>query len=225
MAKRLSSIDDMTFPAHTIILGSTISGKSHFLRYIMSRIGKRFKYGVLFSTSVGYNNDYSWMPRKYQHNTFDPKVIRALREHQERWIQYYGQKSLPQCFVVLDDTSGMLSRDRDSFQDLEWCFTTGRHLNISVIALLQNITMLPPTIRQNTRYWFITRANGEGCFKTMASIVKGFTTQELKRFLEKHNCNYAVCAFDTHGVSSSEESRSKITAPPPSRLKRVRLDF
>lgn len=224
-------IEDIQTPGHMIILGSTISGKTCFLRYMLSKIYKRFKYAVVFSSTVGLNNDYGFVQQKYQYTTFEPEVIKGimsiqrekLKKLKERYDDDEVKKRLPQCLIILDDISGMLDRTRDTCQDIEWLFTTGRHLGISVCALLQDFCMLSPVIRKNTRYYFITKVNGS-TYKHLSETVKGFSPREMKDFLEKHCVNYSVLAFDSHGIASITDSRFKINPPHPNKVMKFRIE-
>lgn len=239
MAHKFKDIESIETPSHMIILGSTISGKTCFLRYMLSIIKDRFAYGVLFSSTVGFNDDYDFIPSRYQYQNFDPEVIKELIEIQRKNLNKLNRKyanssnrrlegdeikkKLPNAIVILDDTSGILDRTRECCQDIEWLITTGRHLNISVIMVLQDFTMVSPVIRKNTRYYFITKVNGS-TYKHLSETCKGFTTKELKNLLETHCVDYNVVCFDTHGIASAENSRFKIRPPHPNKVEKFRIE-
>ena len=223
MAAPFRRIEDMQQPAHTIIIGSTISGKSHLLKYIFSKIGARFDYGILFSSTVGLSRDYDYIPIKYQFATFDAEVVNKLINKQRQYIQEWGKEKAPKVFIIIDDCSGFFDRTKDGFALLEWLWTTGRHLNISCFALLQQITQLTPAIRSNTRYVFVTLTNAKN-LEYLVQLVKGFDgKRDLKRYLDEVCVNYRVAAFDTHGVASAQDSRFCIKAP--ARVRPFRLQY
>lgn len=141
-----------------LLIGSTMTGKTNLLKWLILK-KLRFQYDLIILYS-GYldPDDYDFLPRE---NMFEDKVIfknkiNELMEENKR-IKESGEKP-PYILVILDDIVGSLSRNK--MEDMllyEKIASRGRHLNIYCVFAIQNITLVTPTIRNNSHY-IITNA-------------------------------------------------------------------
>jgi len=126
------------------------TGKSVFMRDLVSQIYDRYKSCYVFSKSLKFQNGmYDFCPEANRVDHFDEGVLKRIWSEQERYItektknynaSKHGnfddyKKSLDHVLIVLDDIIGDKGvRSSKVFDDL---FILGRHLNLAVIAISQ----------------------------------------------------------------------------------------
>lgn len=176
--KEKMSLDDYDFevPGHFLVLGSTGSGKTTWLREYIYYNYKKYKKIFAFCGSQGLNEDYSFLP---SNQLFDPsteegiKMLGKIYLLQKRLVKS-GKKE--QICLIFDDIVGVLnthSSDISSFFDQ--LISSGRHLGISCIFLTQKFTKLSPTIRDNCHYYIVLRAHMKDVLGSLFEVQNDFT--------------------------------------------------
>ena len=194
-----------------IFCGTTMSGKSHVAKYIMYLLRKEFDYGVCFSGSTEVE-PIDWISPKYQYSEFNLEVVDRMMEKQKNYIKSMGKEHAPQAFIYLDDIAGLISHMGMKFCEMLW--SRARHWNISCIGLIQNMTMLSPTVRMNTRYFFITLTSGSSIDHLYEPCSRGFENKrQFKKYLDETCIGWQVAVFDSHSRNEIENCRGVIVAP------------
>jgi hypothetical protein len=198
---KINQIDDITFPSHHLVCGPTMSGKSLLVRWmIYKRFHKKFDAIYVLSGSM-FNEDYDFVPEDYKCNNVVEMnlLITGILKTQEE-IKRSGEV-LPSILIILDDIVGVI--DRSSKMDItpfELLYSRGRHLNISVIAIIQNITLLTPTIRLNAKYVYYSVVLGKQIDVLYEIAGHGFDSKKKLKELCNHVCkDYRFICFDCHG--------------------------
>lgn len=127
-----------------IIASKRRSGKSVLCNYLLHPIRKRFDEAYLLSTTALYQSDiYSMIPKINRFNTFDEGVLENIKESQCKMVEFnqrleVDKRKYNKVLVVLDDVI-QDPKVRKS-EILNWYFTAGRHLHISIICISQTIS-------------------------------------------------------------------------------------
>lgn len=144
------------------------TGKSVFMRDLVSQIYDRYKSCYVFSKSLKFQNDmYDFCPEENRVDHFDEGVLKRIWTEQERYITEktknfnaakHGnfddyKRSLDHVLIVLDDVIGDKGvRSSKVFDDL---FILGRHLNLAVLVISQYYSSkggISVTARKNLDY-------------------------------------------------------------------------
>jgi len=120
------------------------SGKTVALRHILYKIKGRFKKAYLFSQTASFQEGaYDYIPAQNIFNGFDEFALRDIVNKNKEILT--RNKSLPKklridnpVLVVLDDV--VTDKAMQTSETLKSLFTLGRHIHISVVILLQNIS-------------------------------------------------------------------------------------
>lgn len=120
------------------------SGKTHLLKHVLRDIRSRFKHAYLFSeTAFLQEGAYEYIPGQNIYNGFDEFAIDEICNRQKDIRE--RNKSLKKKFriynpvlIVLDDVVN--DKNLQKSAALKNLFTLGRHMDISVCILLQNLS-------------------------------------------------------------------------------------
>lgn len=147
-----SKVDELEHGS-ILLIGSTMTGKTHLLKWlVLKKLRKQYDLIILFS---GYldPDDYDFLPREHMFEDkimFKNKIEQLMSENKR--IKESGENP-PYILVILDDIVGSISRNKlDDMMLYEMIASRGRHLNIFAVFAIQNITLVTPTIRNNSHY-------------------------------------------------------------------------
>lgn len=133
-----------------IIAGPQGSGKTHFTRLLMEHFTRLGTFDrVIVMTATPYDRDLliSTHNNLYQIELSEQN-IEAVVEYQELVRSEGAHQS---CLLVLDDWTALIRPQAKVFKKLA---SYSRHLDLSVIYVVQNITNNVPTaIRGSCKYW------------------------------------------------------------------------
>lgn len=129
------------------------TGKTVFMKDLLSRIYHRYKMCYLFSNTVELQFEvYDFIDEKYKFKGFQEDKLQEIYDKQEMYIKSQlplkpksmsesdYKKSLDHILLIFDDFIGDSKvRHSKTFNDL---FILGRHLNIAVICLSQYYSSL-----------------------------------------------------------------------------------
>lgn len=210
---------------HMVWVGSTLTGKSYCMKYLLSLIHKTYDYGILISaTADDGSNQYDFFDPSFIHEDWDADLIHRIIQKQKKFIYEHGKHKCPKVIIIIDDFSGVLSRKQNELGLLEKLYSMSRHFNISIMALCQNIKMVSPTIRSNTHYYFITSTSRTDLEELYQFAGKGFESR--KKFIEF--CNSKCVDWNTLLLKGAGRHNPKdyylVFAPPPE-IKPFRMKF
>ncbi len=141
----------------TTICGARGSGKSLLIRNLLLRddmlkkVFKKPNYIVIICPSLS-NGDYSEIEGKnvYKYDHYDPNIINHLIQVQQNIIEKHSRKDANEILLILDDVldSGALNHH----SAVEKIYSRGRHVNINVILVSQQLNRVSKTMRVNSDY-------------------------------------------------------------------------
>lgn len=163
-------------PFTMIMCGNSGSGKTQLLKKLINTdFKKTFQNIFVFCPSMDYSGDYDEFKqqdffKKRLFDTYDSKLIEEIIEAQENIINRYGKSRCPQSLIILDDCLENLTHNPNN-NIISKIFFKGRHINLSVIVLVQKLKGIGTLLRINTRYCIFFRCGN---------------TQELDNLLEEY---------------------------------------
>lgn len=204
--------------AHVIMVGRTLSGKSHMLKSFLYKymvVKKYFKFGVVFSKTAAINGEYSWLPQEYiTSDCSEDKIKQWVNQLKQKRSQYKKASEMPHSFMLFDDAIGHLNTKSQWWGGF---ISSIRHLNCSVIILAQKLEgFVSPVTRVNVRYYFIFKSLLGDEIKRIKDRVGGGISTNTKEFNEfwKRTVEipYACLVFDDQ-APTVEKSYHRLLAP------------
>jgi len=129
------------------IIAETGSGKTVFLRDILSKIHERYNKIYLMSRTAKLQKAYDFFPRSMITDDYDEELMKNIWENQIK--MHEEKKPLENILVILDDIIASPSYKKSKM--LEECAVSARQINITVIILSQYFCSIRPIIRENIR--------------------------------------------------------------------------
>lgn len=169
--------------SRTLIIGKTKSGKSELLRYLLTPIRPEFQKIFVFSGTEKVNSFYKkFINPNCIYNEFNSKFLQILiNKITDMKMQdtNYNKK----FFLIFDD----VGTDITDNKELQKLFTMGRHLNISIVVLLQYLSQVKPVIRDNASYILIGQQNAHSVELLADNFLNGNLTR--KQFINLYHEN------------------------------------
>ena len=140
-------------PISMLVDGIRNSGKSYLMEKILPMLIKKnnVQKTILISGTAKIQDSYRFVKKNDKYEPQDlSDVIEKLIGIQLRKAKS-GQKP-PRIMLILDDVVATTSRGKKIRynKNLEFLYIGGRHYNIDIITLVQNLLAVPPSIRQNS---------------------------------------------------------------------------
>lgn len=152
-----------------LMIGSTRSGKSTALKWVMDHYFKKHV-GVLFSQSIKANayKDFNY-PLLAKGCAYVPEVIQDMYH-----INKETKNSYP--FLVVIDDHPLVRSDKELIK----LSTIYRNSGLSSIVCCQNLGMLNPTCRSNINFILLFKLNNaEATERTIKCFLRGYFPQGL----------------------------------------------
>lgn len=169
--------------SRTLIIGKTKSGKSELSRYLLTPIRPEFQKIFVFSGTEKVNSFYKkFINPNCIYNEFNSKFLQILiNKITDMKMQdtNYNKK----FFLIFDD----VGTDITDNKELQKLFTMGRHLNISIVVLLQYLSQVKPVIRDNASYILIGQQNAHSVELLADNFLNGNLTR--KQFINLYHEN------------------------------------
>lgn len=150
-----------------IMIGSTRSGKSTALKYILDTYFPKHV-GVLFSQSIKANayKDMNY-PLIAKSGAFDPVLIHDMYVINKETNNHYP-------FLTIIDDCPLIKNDKELMK----LATIYRNSGMSAIMCVQNMSMLNPTTRSNINFVLLFKLNNtETIEKTIKGFLRGYFPQ------------------------------------------------
>lgn len=189
-------------PFTMIICGNSGSGKTQLLKELITKdFKKSFDNIFVICPSMDFSGDYDeYKEQKYFKNrlfdNYDNTVIQEIIDEQEHIINRYGKSRCPQSCIILDDCLDFIQGNHNIISKL---FFKGRHINLSVIVLVQKLRGIGTLLRINTRYCIFFRC---GNTQEMDNLLEEFTGKKERKLIQeelyewfKNPYSFVVCDF------------------------------
>jgi hypothetical protein len=150
-----------------LMIGSTRSGKSTALKYILDNYYQKCV-GVLFSQSIKANayKDMNY-PLIAKSGAFIPELIHDMYVINKETNNHYP-------FMVIIDDCPLVRSDKELLK----LTTIYRNSGLSSIVCCQNLGMLNPTCRSNINFILLFKLNNtEAIEKTIKTFLRGYLPQ------------------------------------------------
>lgn len=147
-------VADMQFPAIILNIGKCGRGKSHLTRYLLQYFTLKkpvFSGGIVFSGSLGLNDDYAFLPEKHVFANYSDEILKKYLEHLHKKREQLGTK-MPHTFIVFDDLLGKLQGSQFFLNFI----STYRHYNVTIFVNNQYLASAASgtQLRELTTYLF-----------------------------------------------------------------------
>lgn len=148
----------MELPATMGIFGRSGSGKTCLTRAFLRRFRDSWK-KIFLITGTQYNGEYKGLQEELGSKLgvlpmTALKSLSTIIKIQERVVQQ--NKKFPIC-VILDNFVGHKNLHMDP--NFELLASSGRHLQITTVILAQRAKKMPPVIRDNLHYLWVSRVS------------------------------------------------------------------
>ncbi len=205
--------DKFSLPAIFLWLASPGSGKTHFIKYLITEFckKKKFKYGLCFTNTQDYDG---FLSESYVHKMYDEKILMRLLALQK-------QNNYPPCFIIFDDC-------------LNFNFNTPffarfiseyRHSNISLFFGVQHLHSLKsPLLYQCTSYVFIPHNDSKREIKIIYDQFGSGLWENQKKLqttIETECKDYTNLIINTR-ESDKSKKLSKMKAP---NYKKIKIEY
>lgn len=145
--------DSPSRPVSILVDGIRNSGKTYMMERIIPKLIKKNNVSkiILISGTGKIQDNFKFVKDK---DRYEPgqlsDVILKLLTIQKRKKE--SGKNTPRIMLILDDVVGTTSGGKSIRfnKELEFLYIGGRHYNIDIITLVQNLLAVPPSIRSNT---------------------------------------------------------------------------
>jgi hypothetical protein len=145
---------NVPIPFSSMIIASRRSGKSHLIKYLFTKYwGKKFDMVVVMSPTMFTGFFEEFVFGNFFFESLNEEFLETIFLKQRQRAEE-GKKAR-QILLILDDCSD--SRERYS-NILQRIFTTGRHLNVSIIFSSQE-TVLSSTVARNNSDFILIGKN------------------------------------------------------------------
>lgn len=143
VVNRLNVSSFPKFPS-VLLVSQRRAGKSTALRSLLMEHGHEYDEVYIISQTAKFNNDYYFVKPEHIFNAEDiNKVIPLILKNAEEDI--LKNKKIHRL-IILDDVMGYVKNS----EEISGLFTRGRHFYITCFLIVQRITAVGPTIRNNS---------------------------------------------------------------------------
>ena len=179
-------------PWQILMVGAKHSGKSQCIKYVCRAYASQFACIVVFCPTA-LNGFYSFIPKRYVHDDYDPEVMREILTKQEDYKR--AGKSV-HVLCVFDDIIGSetINFEKRQQNELNRVFCANRHYNLSVIVVTQSLKRVPRILRDNVDGACIFRCMRqayEGLYETFGHMDK----KDFYKFLDEGTRDYQVILY------------------------------
>jgi len=184
---------EIKLPANIVITGATMSGKTCLTtKLIKEQLIKQIDYLIFFSPTIEYSQDFgdfqetleedrnSLNVKKYTNPDNYKSIIKQIvTNEQSLFKSMEDKKTIPKILFVFDD---LVNHNILTYRGVvDVLSTKSRHLNISMIVLVQRISAIPKTFRLNSKYVFFFSAVN---FLELEQILEQYCSKKYKKSIQ-----------------------------------------
>ena len=209
-------------PGHVIVVGQTLSGKSHWVQFYLQRHWREmYDELVVFTGSAGLNDDWEWLPPSRVIDIAHlprvaPRLLKlgeAAKRAGRRW----------RCGIVLDDFVSHLNTHGGVMGKLfDRIASQGRHRGISAWYLTQRYNKVSPTIRDNALAWVLMPRLPQGSVKEIGEHQSAYSS--WRDFWEAYTRHSATEFAVTAITCDPAQPPVSFHPPAPATLPKVRVE-
>lgn len=208
------------------IFGAPNSGKSHNIRYLISKLSRegKFDYVILISHTAHLTDDFDYVPKEYQFSSYSDELLLKILKLQSKAIRDTKIKKKPRCLIILDDILGKTRFNSDLLVQ----FTSQyRHFRCNVILTSQYINKIPPQMREGASHVILYKQHtGKSIDAAYDSFGIGYFEKKkhFKAYINKATGNYRFLFLDKTCQSSeiNDVFKSYIC---PATVPKFKLDY
>ena len=192
-----TDIDDalkLEFPSTILICGSTKTGKSELMKNIIYKNYKKFN-RIYLLCPFAKDKFYDFIPDKYKiEDPSDADLTLIYKDCQEN--------PNINTLIIADDCISKINFERGAASKI--ISATGRHINLSLIIVMQYLNNISPIVRDNATYLFITKLKSH-CIDSVYKLTSCFNSKtECKKFLDAACKDFNVVRFNLTGYNNRE---------------------
>ena len=170
------------------VVGPRGCGKSLLVKNLLQRkdmLKETFakpNYIIIMCPSL-HNGDYDDIKGKniYKYDFYDENIVNHLMDVQKNIIEEHGRLKCPELLIVLDDILDTGAARMHS--KLEKVFARGRHVNINIILISQQLKRISKVMRLNSDYMVLFEPNA---FVELEDYLNQYISRkERPTFMEK----------------------------------------
>jgi archaellum biogenesis ATPase FlaH len=190
-----------------IVLARRGSGKTVLVNELVKKELHKFHTVYLFSPTEKINRQFKEVVKdNYVFETWDERFIEKLFQAIEKKNSNKTKEEQSKILFILDDLiSDCNLHDSKMLKKLA---TRGRHLNITVIIIIQHCNSLSPLLRNNASTIFISNLNFESVESLSHSFCmgKGMTYKKFVNLYEKVCVDYQFLVINNETTRTNEMS-------------------
>lgn len=158
---------DFSQPQVVTTIAKPRSGKTFAIRWMILKNtidNRHFKYGIVFTRTGKWNEDWKFIPDQYVFENYDPEILQSYLDGIK------SQKNIVPSFIAFDDIQGLLNANDPVLTSLIACH---RHFKISLFFCFQYIYGKGsiPILRECTTYALLFNSKGD---RTLRALYENF---------------------------------------------------
>lgn len=194
----------------TVLLGKRNSGKSILALELIKKELHNFDRVYLFSPTEKINKFFTKggvVESNCIFDTFDEGFVKAVFKKIEQVNSGLEKENQKKVLFILDDVIGG-EQNIHSSHGLSLLAVRGRHINISVIILIQSMTAVHPLLRGNTDTMLVSTLNSSSV-ETLAQgfcLGKQFSVKKFIDMYERTCTDYTFLCINNQTTKSNSIS-------------------
>jgi hypothetical protein len=191
-----------------VFIGQSGSGKTKLIVDFLANHSD-FPYVVCISPSEDMNKTFSpHIPQIFIHKKYSTKLIKDIMQRQRKLIRKIKQNSKykdvdPRLLLILDDCLHDSTWTKDPF--MREIFFAGRHYRITLLLAMQYALGMPPEMRTNIDYVFLShdpkKNNLRKIHEYYAGVIEKYPV--FQRIFYECTEDYRAMVIDCHAQSKN----------------------
>lgn len=185
-------IFSVTKPFIAIYVAKPEQGKSVSIKYLIHRLveSDNISHGWVF-TATDFNHDYDYLPKGNVTHKFSVEALEKIMEYQK-----VNTDKRP-AFIIFDDIVKLVPWKNVIVTQF---FMNFRHFNIRILIASQYFRSLPPSIREQTNYYFIFGNQSDCGLDAIAKgAFAGVTKMAVSNIIDRNRAKFVsiICDLNT----------------------------
>ena len=202
----------------TIVAGASGSGKTSFLRSLLSVIKDRYDALIAVCGSTESIEIYSkYTNRALIHSGFDESAIEKIILKQNITISEHGAHKALRLLVIFDDVHDQ--KAVKSSQIMRTLAMKGRHAQIHSICVVQALTTVDAAVRANARTLFFLRNKSTQVIESIRNLIGvDWSLPAFATIFQRCTKDFSVMAVDTSKAGNDSVFHFKLHFDPDMRF-------